>query len=115
MLLVDLGAVWEARMRCPLPLAGIAIRRDLAPRWARAVNDALYASVAFAIAHPDASDSYVTAHAQAMDADVVARHIGLYVNDYSLALDESAVRAFLAWGEAEGVFPGVREDLPIFA
>ena len=29
-LLADLGAVWEERMRCPLPLAAIAIRRDLA-------------------------------------------------------------------------------------
>jgi 1,4-dihydroxy-6-naphthoate synthase len=114
MLLVDLGAVWEARMQCPLPLAVIAIRHDLATCWACAVNDALHASVAFAIAHPDASGSYVTAHAQEMDAEVVARHIGLYVNDYSLALDEGAVRAFLAWGEAEGVFPRVREDLRIF-
>ena len=29
-LLADLGAVWEERMRRPLPLAAIAIRRDLA-------------------------------------------------------------------------------------
>ena len=31
-LLTDLGAVWEERMKCPLPLAAIAIRRDLAAR-----------------------------------------------------------------------------------
>ena len=30
-LLADLGEVWEQRMHCPLPLAAIAIRRDLAP------------------------------------------------------------------------------------
>ena len=30
----DLGAVWEARMKCPLPLAAIAIRRDLVARTA---------------------------------------------------------------------------------
>src|SRR5689334_8428758 len=33
-LLVDLGSVWEERMQCPLPLAAIAIRRDLAPTLA---------------------------------------------------------------------------------
>jgi 1,4-dihydroxy-6-naphthoate synthase len=82
--------------------------------WACAFNNALHASVAFANAHPEASRSYVTAHAQEMDAEVIARHIGLYVNDYSLALDEGAVRTLLAWGEAEGVFPHVGGDLPIF-
>ena len=35
-LLVDLGTVWEERMNCPLPLAAIAIRRDLAPALAPA-------------------------------------------------------------------------------
>jgi 1,4-dihydroxy-6-naphthoate synthase len=113
-LLADLGAAWEARMRCPVPLAAIAIRRDFAPRWGCEINDALRASVAYAIAHPDASRAYVAAHAQEMDPKVMARHIGLYVNDYSLALDERAVRTLLAWGEAEGVFPHVREELPIF-
>ncbi len=33
-LVADLGAVWEERMKCPLPLAAIAIRRDLVDAWA---------------------------------------------------------------------------------
>jgi len=112
-LLADLGAAWEGRMGCPVPLAAIAIRRDLAPRWGCEVNDALRASVAYALAHPDASRAYVAEHAREMEPKVVASHIGLYVNDYSLALDERAVRALLALGEAEGVFPPVDGDLPI--
>ena len=44
-LLADLGRVWEERMQCPLPLAGIAIRRDLAPTLASVVDRALRASV----------------------------------------------------------------------
>jgi 1,4-dihydroxy-6-naphthoate synthase len=103
-LLEDLGAVWEARMRCPLPLAAIAIRRELGPCVARQVDDALRASVEYAFANPDASRAYVAAHAQEMDRDVVARHIQLYVNDYTLALDERAVHALLDWGEQHGVF-----------
>jgi len=104
-LLADLGSVWEARMRCPLPLAGIAIRRDLAPRLAPIVDRALRASVEYAFAHPDASQAYVAAHAQEMEPEVAARHIKLYVNEYTLALDEGAVRRMLEWGEHEGVFP----------
>lgn len=112
-LLVDLGTVWEERMHCPLPLAAIAIRRDLLAA-APAFDRALRASVKYAFDHPDASRGYVAAHAQEMDPDVTARHIKLYVNDYTLALDENAVRRMLEWGEREGVFPRADPDLPLF-
>lgn len=114
-LLADLGRVWEARMLGPLPLAAIAIRRDLAPRLATIVDQALRASVEYAFAHPDASREYVAAHAQEMDPEVTARHIRLYVNEYTLALDEEAVRGMLEWGQREGVFPPAAEALAVFA
>src|SRR5688572_21646794 len=104
-LLADLGTVWEERMQCPLPLAGIAIRRDLAPRLAPIVDRALRASVEHAFAHPEASRTYVASLAQEMDPTVCARHIQLYVNDYTRALDETAVRKMLEWGEQQGLFP----------
>ena len=113
-LLADLGSVWEERMHCPLPLAAIAIRRDLAPELAPAIDRALRDSVEYAFTHPEASRDYVAAHAQEMDPAVTARHIKLYVNDYTLALDESAVRRMLDWGEREGVFPRANPDLPLF-
>jgi 1,4-dihydroxy-6-naphthoate synthase len=111
-LLADLGIVWEQRMHCPLPLAAIAIRRDLAPSLAPAVDRALRASVDYAFAHPDASRDYVRSLAQEMDPDVCARHIQLYVNDYTRALDETAVRKMLEWGEQQGLFPP--STAPIF-
>lgn len=113
-LLADLGSVWEDRMHCPLPLAAIAIRRDLAPQLAPAIDRALRASVEYAFAHPDASRDYVADHAQEMDPSVTARHIRLYVNDYTLALDETAVTRMLEWGEREGVFPPANPHLPLF-
>ena len=112
-LLADLGQVWEERMHCPLPLAAIAIRRDLA-HVAPTVDAALKASVEYAFANPAASRDYVAAHAQEMDPEVTARHIRLYVNDYTLALDESAVQRMLAWGRREGVFPPANTTLPAF-
>jgi len=111
-LLEDLGSVWEEEMRTPLPLAAIAIRRDLAP-LAPQVDAALKASVEYAFAQPSESAEYVAAHAQEMDPDVTRRHIQLYVNDYTLALDERAVIKMLEWGEREGVFPP-SSGLPIF-
>ena len=111
-LLADLGHLWEQRMQCPLPLAAIAIRRDLASRVAPAIDRALRASVEYAFAHPDASRGYVASLAQEMDPDVCAQHIQLYVNDYTLALDERAVLTMLEWGEREGVFPP--SDAPVF-
>lgn len=113
-LLADLGSVWEERMHSPLPLAAIAIRRDLAD-LAPSIDAALKASVEYAFAHPDASRDYVAAHAQEMDPDVAARHIRLYVNEYTRALDERAVTTMLEWGRREGAFPPVNSSLPIFA
>ena len=96
-LLEDLGAVWEARMKCALPLAAIAIRRDLVADQGAEMDRALRASVEYAFAHPSASACYVREHAQEMSADVTARHIQLYVNDYTVALDERAVSTLLDW------------------
>lgn len=112
-LLTDLGTVWEERMQCPLPLAAIAIRRDLAPALAPIVDRALRESVEYAFAHPDASRDYVASLAQEMDPEVAKRHIDLYVNDYTRALDENAVMKMLEWGEREGVFPP-SNGLPVF-
>jgi 1,4-dihydroxy-6-naphthoate synthase len=110
-LIEDLGSVWEQRMKSPLPLAAIAIRRDLAPAYALEMDGALRASVEYAFAHPEASREYVARHAQEMAADVVNKHIQLYVNEYTLALDEKAVHAMLEW--AHGITPGPA-TLPIF-
>ena len=112
-LLADLGTVWEERMNSPLPLAAIAIRRDLAPRLAPVVDRALRLSVEYAFTHPDASRDYVASLAQEMDPDVTRRHIDLYVNDYTVQLDEVAVLKMLAWGEGEGLFSP--SHAPVFA
>lgn len=54
-------------------------------------------------------------HAREMDPDVSARHIQLYVNNYTLALDENAVLRMLEWGRQEGLFPPAAGGLPVFA
>ncbi len=96
-LLADLARCGRNACSARFPLAAIAIRRDLAAAWGHDVDRALRSSVAHAFAHPEASRDYVASHAQEMDPSVVAKHIGLYVNDYTLALDEAAVHVLLDW------------------
>jgi 1,4-dihydroxy-6-naphthoate synthase len=114
-LVADLGAVWEERMQCPLPLAAIAIRRDLVAPIGAAIDAGLRASVEYAFAHPAASQDYVAAHSQEMAPDVVQRHIQLYVNRYTVALDERAVQVMLDFARAQAADHGTAEALPIFA
>lgn len=114
-LLADLGSVWEERMQSPLPLAAIAIRRDLVASTAPAIDAALRASVEYAFAHPEASTDYVAAHSQEMAPDVVRRHIDLYVNRYTVALDERAVHVMLDFAQAQHGGSAAAQALPVFA
>lgn len=89
----DLGAWWEGRTGLPIPLGGIVARRDLGPDVVARVDGLVRSSVVYARARPDASAGYVRAHAQAMDTEVMRRHIELYVNDFSVDLGEEGVAA----------------------
>lgn len=111
--LADLGEVWEARMRSPLPLGAIAIRRGLGAETARAVDEEIRASLRAAWANPAGCETFVREHAQEMDPRVVQQHIDLYVNDYSLNLDEAAVERLVRLGEDAGLYP--RGAAPVFA
>lgn len=112
-LLEDLGALWEARMKCPLSLAAIAIRRDLVEAHGEKFDRALRKSVEYAMKHPEASRHYVGEHAQEMDPVVAAQHIQLYVNEYTLALDERAVHALLDFAQQQEP-DAARAQAPIF-
>lgn len=114
--LIDLGDWWEGETGCPIPLGGIVAKRSLGRETVAAVDRALAASVAYARANPGAADAYIRAHSQEMSDEVCAAHIGLYVNDHSLALGaegEAAVVTLLERAAASGVIP--RSAAPLFA
>ncbi|MER7330567.1 MULTISPECIES: 1,4-dihydroxy-6-naphthoate synthase [unclassified Micromonospora] len=104
--LVDLGEWWEADTGLPIPLGAILARRgtvdpEAAAGWVRE-------SVRRAWADPAASRDYVLAHAQEMEPDVVDRHIGLYVNEFTADLGDAgfaAVEALLGRAAAAGLVP----------
>jgi 1,4-dihydroxy-6-naphthoate synthase len=104
--LVDLGEWWEGETGLPIPLGAILARRGVvdpvqAAEWIRT-------SVRRAWADPSASREYVMAHAQEMEPDVAARHIQLYVNEFTENLGDegySAVRHLLDTAAAAGLTP----------
>ena len=91
--LADLGEWWDADTGLPIPLGAIVARRGL--DTAR-IADVIRRSVESAWADPSASRLFVAEHAQEMDPDVVASHIGLYVNEFSADLGEEGVAAVQA-------------------
>lgn len=114
----DLGVLWERATGGPLPLGVIAARRDLSAATFRAIGDVLADSVRIARREPERSRAYVQAHAQELAPDVQARHIALYVNDFTVdlgAVGRAAIDGLLARGRAAGLLPAgrsaFREDL----
>lgn len=91
--LADLGVLWEQRSGLPLALGVIAADRGLPSELRRNLARGIADSVRHAFAQPSASRDYVRAHAQEMAEDVCARHIALYVNEFSVGLGDEGRRA----------------------
>jgi 1,4-dihydroxy-6-naphthoate synthase len=108
----DLGEWWQKDTGLPIPLGAILAKRDtvdpaLAAGWIRD-------SVRHAWAYPAQSQEYVLKYSQEMEPEIVAQHIGLYVNTFTENLGEegyAAVRALLDRAARAGLTPPVPSDL----
>ena len=114
--IVDLGEWWEQTTGFPIPLGGIAARRDLGDELINRIDQSLRASVEFAHANPEQVRDYVALHAQEMDPEVMQAHIRLYVNDYTLdygADGEAAITDLMSRAVHAGIIPP--PSVPLFA
>jgi 1,4-dihydroxy-6-naphthoate synthase len=84
--LADLGEIWERNTGQPIPLGGIVMKRDIDPMLMAKTDRIIRRSLEFAFANYPELPPYVRDNAQEMDEDVMRRHIGLYVNEFSLSL-----------------------------
>ena len=115
-LVLDLGAWWEKKTGLPLPLGVIAVRRDLGRQTALAVEDTIRRSLLHARSHPEDSKAFTCAHAQEMDPAVMAEHIGMFVNDYSIDLGLEGRRAIRIFLDAAAKAANITlPALPLFA
>lgn len=114
--LADLGRWWEDKTKLPIPLGGIAIRRNIPIDMARKVDAAIKDSVTYAFNHPDSALPYIKQYAQELEDEVIRQHIDLYVNRFSIDLGAEGVRAIDTLFETArqaGILPPSR--LPVFA
>lgn len=101
----DLGRWWEGATGLPIPLGCILLRRGEPGLDPLRVQRALRRSVEYALAHPEEPLAYVRRHAQELDDAVIAQHIRLYVNEFSVDVGpegQRAVEVLLARAEALG-------------
>jgi len=97
--LMDLGEFWETETGYPIPLGGIAVRRDFDNPLQMKLDRLVQKSAAYAFNNYPLLTDYIKQHAQDMSEDVMRWHIDLYVNDYSLHLGEDGKQAVMKFIE----------------
>jgi 1,4-dihydroxy-6-naphthoate synthase len=113
--LLDLGKWWEEKTSLPIPLGGIAIRRDIAPETARRVETAIRESTLYGFTHRTETESYIKKYAREMSSAVIRRHIDLYVNDFTIEIGEQgkeAIEALFEMARNRGMLP--ENKRPVF-
>lgn len=91
--LLDLGEYWEQETQSPIPLGGIVTRKSYNADLQLQLDDIIRRSVNYAFTHYPLLTDYVKQHAQEMEEAVMRQHIDLYVNNYSIALQEDGKAA----------------------
>ncbi len=91
--IIDLGEDWEKNTGQPIPLGGIAVNRNLPAEVREKAGRVIRRSVEFALNNPDDSYPYVKKYARELDDEVIKKHIGLYVNNFTLSLGKKGHEA----------------------
>lgn len=91
--IADLGKAWEKKMNVPIPLGGIAIKRNIEKSIAQKIDKLIKKSLEYAFSNYPLVTEYVKKHSQEMSEDVMRKHIELYVNNYSLDLGPEGKKA----------------------
>jgi 1,4-dihydroxy-6-naphthoate synthase len=94
--ITDLGEFWEEKMNSPVPLGGIAIRKEMDKTIAQKIEALIRKSLESGFANYPFISDYIKEHSQEMSEDVMRQHIELYVNNFSLNLGEEGKNAIKA-------------------
>jgi len=111
---IDLGHFWEQLTGCAIPLGGIVINRNLDKGVQEKVNRILRKSVEFAFANPKSGIDFIREHAQEMSEEVMYKHIGLYVNEYSINLGDEgrkAINVLFNIAQEKGLIPAIEKSI----
>lgn len=112
--IIDLGEFWHNLTQLPLPLGGIAIRRNLPQNQIFLIDKLIAESLRYAHNNPQAGRDFIRLHAQETHDEVIDKHIKLFVNDFSLDLGPTGQKAILALldaGYKSGQLPENKNNL----
>lgn len=98
--ILDLGEFWEKKTASPVPLGGIVVKKSLGDETVCKLNRIMKRSVLWAMEHPDEPMEFVRANAQEMDEEVMRKHIGLYVTDFTIDLGKEGKEAIRKMSQA---------------
>ncbi|MEI9955436.1 MAG: 1,4-dihydroxy-6-naphthoate synthase [Ferruginibacter sp.] len=111
--IIDLGDYWEKETNNPIPLGGIVINRNFDKPLQQKVDRLINKSIAFAFSNYPQLNDYIRKHSQEMSEDVMRKHIDLYVNKYSLDLEDTgraAIRKLLSVYQQLHPEAGIKEE-----
>ncbi len=98
-LVADLSTKWADELKLPIPLGVIVVDNSLDRQVQSDINGLIRASVEFGLNNPSSSYSFIREHARSMDAEVIKKHIEMFVNNYSIDISvdgEKAITTLLA-------------------
>lgn len=94
----DLGHFWEEETGFPVPLGGIVAKRSLPSDIIAKVERLIKKSIEYSYEQAGQLSNFIKDNAQEMSEEVMRQHIALYVNDFTLDLEENgreAIRKFI--------------------
>ena len=100
--LLDLGQWWEETTGAPIPLGGIALKRNLGKGTYDKVDALLKQSIEAAWQRYPTLSPFITGNAQEMEESVMRSHIELYVNDFTTDLGVEGEKALNMLQERSG-------------
>lgn len=112
--IIDLGEFWKNETNQLIPLGGIAAKRKLGNDLIKKIDRLIRKSIKFSIDYPSSPYNFIKKHSQSISDEVVYKHIQLYVNDYTLDLNEEGRRAIshlYKYASDKQVIPKIEKEL----
>lgn len=91
--IMDCGAWWEEVTGQAIPLGGIVVRKSLPLSVKKQVQQDIKLSLEASWENYPILSDFVRCNAQEMSEEVMRKHINLYVNEYSISLQEKGIAA----------------------
>ncbi len=92
-LIRDLGEYWQYSFDLPLPLGGIAVKREHPIELQQKIGRVLRRSITFANINPNISKEFIHSNAQELSPLIQQKHIELFVNNNTIDIDKKGVEA----------------------